>query len=126
MVIVLLVKYKTELCRNFSSHGCCSYSSRCQFAHGRHELRCRTRHPKYKTELCRNFLSGFCKYGSRCQFVHQSDDRKTRLTSFMTHMSNCDYCSNRTCPMGGMASFACRLLMHLSLNSCCHWNLSVE
>ncbi|CAF0788273.1 unnamed protein product [Didymodactylos carnosus] len=25
-------KYKTELCRNFTAYGCCSYSSRCQFA----------------------------------------------------------------------------------------------
>lgn len=65
-------KYKTELCRNYSTYGYCSYASRCQFAHGLEELRCRTRHPKYKTEFCRNFLSGFCKYGSRCQFLHHS------------------------------------------------------
>ncbi|CAF1310258.1 unnamed protein product [Rotaria sordida] len=63
-------KYKTELCRNYSSNGYCSYSSRCQFAHGIKELRSRIRHPKYKTEICRNFLSGYCKYASRCQFLH--------------------------------------------------------
>ena len=54
----------------------CSYSTRCQFAHGIEELRDRTRHPKYKTELCRNFLSGYCKYGSRCQFLHESEESK--------------------------------------------------
>ncbi|CAF0799488.1 unnamed protein product [Adineta steineri] len=75
------LKYKTELCRNFSTYGLCSYSSRCQFAHGLEELRCRTRHPKYKTEFCRNFLSGYCKYGSRCQFLHNLDDSKDALSS---------------------------------------------
>ncbi|CAF3812213.1 unnamed protein product [Rotaria sp. Silwood1] len=50
-------KYKTELCRNYSSNGYCSYSSRCQFAHGIKELRSRIRHPKYKTEICRNFIT---------------------------------------------------------------------
>ena len=72
--ICFVVKYKTELCRNYSMYGFCSYSDRCQFAHGLEELRGRTRHPKYKTEYCRNFLSGFCKYGSRCQFLHQTND----------------------------------------------------
>ncbi len=76
-----IVKYKTELCRNFSAYGFCSYSSRCQFAHGLQELRCRTRHPKYKTEFCRNFLSGFCKYGSRCQFLHHSSGTKDTIQS---------------------------------------------
>ena len=74
------MKYKTELCRNFSTYGSCSYSSRCQFAHGYEELRCRTRHPKYKTELCRNFLAGHCKYGSRCQFLHTSDQNQDTST----------------------------------------------
>lgn len=80
----LSVKYKTELCRNYSAYGVCSYSSRCQFAHGQEELRHRTRHPKYKTEFCRNFLSGFCKYGSRCQFVHNVDDLKLISDSYPT------------------------------------------
>ncbi|CAF0908275.1 unnamed protein product [Rotaria sordida] len=70
LIILFLAKYKTELCRNYSSNGYCSYSSRCQFAHGIKELRSRIRHPKYKTEICRNFLSGYCKYASRCQFLH--------------------------------------------------------
>lgn len=74
-------KYKTESCRNYSAYGYCSYLSRCQFAHGFEELRCRTRHPKYKTEFCRNFLSGFCKYGSRCQFLHDSSNTKETSSS---------------------------------------------
>lgn len=32
------VKYKTELCKNWVEKGKCSYSVRCRFAHGPHEL----------------------------------------------------------------------------------------
>ena len=69
--VVTTSKYKTELCRQFSSSGACKYGSKCQFAHGKEELRDTLRHPKYKTELCRTFHStGFCNYGSRCHFLH--------------------------------------------------------
>ncbi|CAF5014380.1 unnamed protein product [Rotaria sp. Silwood1] len=32
-------KYKTELCRNYSSNGYCSYSSRCQFLHNYNKIK---------------------------------------------------------------------------------------
>jgi len=68
-------KYKTEMCRQFSSSGTCKYGDKCQFAHGHYELRDLTRHPKYKTELCRTFhTTGFCNYGKRCHYIH---DQKT-------------------------------------------------
>lgn len=68
-------KYKTEMCRQFSSSGTCKYGDKCQFAHGHCELRGLTRHPKYKTELCRTFhTTGFCNYGKRCHYIH---DQKT-------------------------------------------------
>ncbi|KFP67441.1 Zinc finger protein 36, C3H1 type-like 1, partial [Cariama cristata] len=64
-------RYKTELCRPFEENGACKYGDKCQFAHGIHELRSLTRHPKYKTELCRTFHTiGFCPYGPRCHFIH--------------------------------------------------------
>jgi len=63
--------YKTELCRSWSELGYCPYGdSRCQFAHGKHELRPVIRHKKYKTVKCKNFLAGYCPYGSRCCFIH--------------------------------------------------------
>ena len=69
--VVTTSKYKTELCRQYSSSGSCKYGEKCQFAHGKSELRDTLRHPKYKTELCRKFYStGFCNYGSRCHFLH--------------------------------------------------------
>uniref|UniRef100_A0A8C6US46 mRNA decay activator protein ZFP36 n=1 Tax=Neogobius melanostomus TaxID=47308 RepID=A0A8C6US46_9GOBI len=43
-------RYKTELCRPFEENGSCKYGEKCQFAHGYHELRSLSRHPKYKTE----------------------------------------------------------------------------
>nr|1RGO_A Chain A, Butyrate response factor 2 [Homo sapiens] len=68
-------RYKTELCRPFEESGTCKYGEKCQFAHGFHELRSLTRHPKYKTELCRTFHTiGFCPYGPRCHFIHNADE----------------------------------------------------
>merc|ERR1712078_588276 len=63
--------YKTELCRSWEETGCCRYGNKCQFAHGKSELRPIARHPKYKTEICRTFAtSGTCPYGTRCRFFH--------------------------------------------------------
>ena len=66
--------YKTELCRSWEESGACRYGHKCQFAHGRDELRPVLRHPKYKTEVCRTFAQqGACPYGSRCRFIHYRD-----------------------------------------------------
>ncbi|GBG79953.1 hypothetical protein CBR_g30215 [Chara braunii] len=63
--------YKTELCRSWEETGTCRYGGKCQFAHGKEELRPVARHPKYKTEICRTFSSnGTCPYGTRCRFIH--------------------------------------------------------
>ncbi|KAG5265626.1 hypothetical protein AALO_G00244550 [Alosa alosa] len=70
-------RYKTELCRPFEENGSCKYGDKCQFAHGAHELRSLSRHPKYKTELCRTFHTiGFCPYGPRCHFIHNAEERR--------------------------------------------------
>lgn len=70
-------RYKTELCRPFEENGTCKYGDKCQFAHGMHELRSLSRHPKYKTELCRTFHTiGFCPYGPRCHFIHNAEERR--------------------------------------------------
>uniref|UniRef100_A0A3B1K2N8 mRNA decay activator protein ZFP36 n=1 Tax=Astyanax mexicanus TaxID=7994 RepID=A0A3B1K2N8_ASTMX len=70
-------RYKTELCRPFEENGLCKYGDKCQFAHGLHELRSLSRHPKYKTELCRTFHTiGFCPYGPRCHFVHNAEEQR--------------------------------------------------
>ncbi|OWA50708.1 putative Protein TIS11 [Hypsibius exemplaris] len=64
-------RYKTELCRAYLEAGHCKYGEKCQFAHGKHDLRVVNRHPKYKTENCRSFFTtGICQYGMRCHFIH--------------------------------------------------------
>jgi len=64
-------RYKTELCKSFNETGACRYGSKCQFAHGKQEVRSILRHPKYKTETCKTFhTTGTCPYGTRCRFIH--------------------------------------------------------
>lgn len=65
--------YKTELCRSYEDTGSCRYGTKCQFAHGKAELRPVLRHPKYKTEVCKTFYNaGTCPYGRRCRFIHST------------------------------------------------------
>jgi len=64
--------YKTEFCQSWMATGDCRYGAKCQYAHGKEELRFVIRHPKYKTENCKTFsTTGQCPYGKRCRFVHQ-------------------------------------------------------
>jgi butyrate response factor 1 len=64
-------RYKTELCKSFNETGVCRYGGKCQFAHGKEEIRGVLRHPKYKTETCKTFhTTGTCPYGTRCRFIH--------------------------------------------------------
>jgi len=72
--------YKTELCRSFVETGACRYGFKCQFAHGKNELRPVLRHPKYKTEICKTFHStGTCPYGIRCRFIHTKSTEPASL-----------------------------------------------
>lgn len=66
-------KYKTEMCKKWSMTGRCDYGPRCQFAHGRDELRAHPLSvlPAYKTKICLSFTRRMCcSYGSRCRFAH--------------------------------------------------------
>jgi hypothetical protein len=72
--------YKTELCRSWVESATCKYGSKCQFAHGQHEMRPVIRHPKYKTEICKTFYTnGTCPYGKRCRFVHNPAELRAAL-----------------------------------------------
>lgn len=76
--------YKTELCRSFEETGACRYGSKCQFAHGRAELRPVLRHPKYKTQVCKTYHStGTCPYGKRCRFIHSTMKPGTETKEFI-------------------------------------------
>jgi hypothetical protein len=66
-------KYKTELCKNWELRGYCKFGDKCCFAHGRHELKCKSlTHTKYKTKPCKQYYqTGYCPYGQRCQYLHK-------------------------------------------------------
>lgn len=51
IILDFTYRYKTELCKSFTETGICRYGVKCQFAHGKEEIRPILRHPKYKTEV---------------------------------------------------------------------------
>lgn len=69
------VKYKTEMCKNWVEKGKCSYSVRCRFAHGPHELVKPAEEKEveeYKSKPCTAFhQKAYCPYGVRCLFIHE-------------------------------------------------------
>ena len=69
-------KFKTELCKNWIETRICRYGSKCQFAHGYHELAKKdSEELKFKNRVCKSFHNrGYCTYGTRCLFKHE--DRK--------------------------------------------------
>ena len=81
---------------------------KCQFAHGRDELRPVMRHPKYKTEVCRTFAqSGTCPYGSRCRFIHYRVPKKSVLGVLVAGAHNvipADWCPDGSGESGSRGS----------------------
>lgn len=75
------VKYKTELCKNWIETGKCSYSVRCMFAHGHHELTSaqisQKVAPVVKRQPCEKFHNElYCSYGTRCLYIHDNRSLK--------------------------------------------------
>ncbi|CAD8057778.1 unnamed protein product [Paramecium primaurelia] len=95
-------KFKTQLCRHFTSNGVCALGLRCQFAHGPQELRANSLQTgyveqvipannfnkvqginpmivNYKTQLCKHFnpQTGQCKNGPTCTFAHGESELNT-------------------------------------------------
>lgn len=72
-------RYKTELCKNFEETGKCNYGKKCEFAHGKMELKEKPKtlnNPRYKSTACSMFFDdGYCPYGRRCIFKH--DERES-------------------------------------------------
>ena len=62
-------RYKTVLCAGWSSTGACSYGRKCQFAHGREELRVRTAPPLADLAMQQNPALA-AMYGLQPQLPH--------------------------------------------------------
>lgn len=72
------------MCKNWIEIGVCRYGSKCQFAHGDHELigKAAPLNAKYKSKTCTTFQEKlFCPYGKRCLFKHE-DRTLEELKSF--------------------------------------------
>lgn len=92
--------YKTELCRSYEETGSCRYGAKCQFAHGKAELRPIVRHPKYKTEICKTWQAhGSCPYGARCRFIHGQD-----LINGTASIASAPALLHTTAPLSGPAA----------------------
>lgn len=73
------ILYKTTECNEFVATGHCPRRHKCQFAHGKHDLRTPAHHPLYRTSLCREFLeTGVCPRGVSCYHAHRESELKGR------------------------------------------------
>ena len=88
-------RYKTSLCKKFSTPQGCPYGDKCQFAHGAQELRLynvqnipqnmlnvnksQNSILNYKIVKCKNFeKDGTCKYGIHCTFAHGDEELRNK------------------------------------------------
>ena len=88
-------RYKTSLCKKFSSGQICPYGDKCQFAHGTQELRSfhgqnqnmntalnnksQNNFLNYKIVKCKNWEKDrTCKYGAHCTFAHGDADLRNK------------------------------------------------
>ena len=88
-------KYKTTLCKKYSTPQGCPYGTKCQFAHGAQELRLYSGQGmpqnalslnksqnsalNYKIVKCKNYeKDGTCKYGAHCTFAHGDEELRNK------------------------------------------------
>lgn len=65
------VVHKREICRSWEDSSYCRHGSKCQFAHGKEEVRPSRLPSKNKSEICKSYSgSGSCSYGAKCRFSH--------------------------------------------------------
>jgi hypothetical protein len=84
-------RYKTKLCKNYME-GHCQFEGRCNYAHGRSELRILSEEEK---EVCWFFNNGTCANGNFCPYRHEYSTArkpmKLQYPCFEQHIhGNCD------------------------------------
>ena len=95
-------KYKTMLCKHFTSPKGCSFGDKCQFAHGEEELKGingiinpmmipqkKGPNPQnYKIVKCKYWeKDGTCCYGTLCSFAHGDAELRTKSQNMMNQAS---------------------------------------
>ena len=109
-------RYKTTLCKHFDTPQGCSYGDKCQFAHGKKELRMNNAQGfpqmnlggnanknqnnilNYKIVKCKNYeKDGTCKYGNHCTFAHGDKELRNK-TENLYQMNN----NPMMMPVGGI------------------------
>ena len=99
-------KYKTMLCKHFSSPKGCSFGDKCQFAHGVNDLRTSNGTPisnpqisnnptqdkkslnlqNYKIVKCKYWEKDHnCRYGSLCTFAHGDEELRTKSDNMISN-----------------------------------------
>ena len=99
-------KYKTMLCKHFSSPKGCSFGDKCQFAHGVNDLRTSNGLPisnpqipnntpqdkkslnlqNYKIVKCKYWEKDHnCGYGSLCAFAHGDEELRTKSDNMLSN-----------------------------------------
>jgi len=80
--------YKTKLCQKYEEHGVCPYGTKCQFAHGKGELRKHQAKRKKKVKInkknipCMYYMAGKeCPHGEFCRFIHEKPTDESSLSS---------------------------------------------
>ncbi|KAK1386009.1 hypothetical protein POM88_023744 [Heracleum sosnowskyi] len=76
--------YKTESCRSWEDFGSCRYGTKCQFAHGKEELRPTRFSNKSKSEaqMCKSYSSGSGSYGSKSRLSYEQINLPASGTDF--------------------------------------------
>ena len=99
-------KYKTMLCKHFSSPKGCSFGDKCQFTHGVNDLRTSNGLPisnpqipnntpqdkkslnlqNYKIVKCKYWEKDHnCRYGSLCTFAHGDEELRTKSDNMLSN-----------------------------------------
>ncbi|KAL9448167.1 hypothetical protein AB3S75_015607 [Citrus x aurantiifolia] len=94
---------KTELCRSREEVGMCRFGTKCQFAHGKEELRSTlfpTTKNKSEAQICKSFITGSCIYGSKCRFIHQvmTDSALVLTIQMEDHSMKASVCESPVTP----------------------------
>ena len=115
-------RYKTILCKKYSTDQGCPYGDKCQFAHGAQELRLNNGQGvpqntnnlnksqnsllNYKIVKCKNWEKDkTCKYGIHCTFAHGDEEirhKTDNLYQFNLSMPSMPFMMPMVVPPNGM------------------------